>query len=356
MGFTIPRSTSNLKTCSALQKLFIRIGALIPFLLAMGAAAGQLTLVNGDSIKGEISSINETHVVWQSDLLGELYIVKTNVKNMKSSMALKLRGEREPCYWADLEDDLAQFACDDGSLTDIPFLAIEEIVRFEGYRDTLHQYVGKLSILGSQASGNKQQQYWVVDTDVMMRHADFRHEVGLKYEQESVNLGPLLHEAEAQYSLDWFFKPQWFWFADMGALMDESRNIEKKATVGSGVGYQFWERQRSALSVELGAQYSDETFDATLVGIETRQTASWRISTDYRLQLPLSIAFFHKNKFLQSLDNGQQWEVDSETGVRMPIGKSVSADVKFEYDYDNLPPEGTVKEDAMLRFGLGYAW
>lgn len=356
MGFTIPRYTSNYKTASPLKKLFIRIGALGTLLMAANTWAGQLTLVNGDTIKGEISSINETQVIWQSDMLGELRITKTNVKNMKSSMALKLRGEREPCYWADLEDDLAQFACDDGSLTDIPFLAIEEIVRFEGYRDTLHQYAGKLTIVGSQATGNKQQQDWVIDTDVTMRHADFRHEVGLKYEQESVSLGPLLHEAEAQYSLDWFFKPQWFWFADLSALMDETKNIEQKATLGSGVGYQFWERQRSALSIELGAQYADEKFDASIVEQDTRQTGSWRISTNYRYQFPLSIALYHKNKFLQSLDNGQQWEIDSETGLRMPIGKSVSADIKYEYDYDNLPPEGTVKEDSMLRFGLGYAW
>lgn len=352
MGFTIPLFDHFSKIVHAALRCWLILAAVGAF----SAYAGELLLVNGDKVHGEISSIDSSHVVWQADLLGELRIPKANVKGMSSSMALKLRGERKPCYWADLEDDLAQFACDDGSLTDIPFLAIEEIVRFEGYRDTLHQYAGKLAVMGSQASGNKQQQDWVIDADVTMRVADFRHEVGLKYEQESVNKGPLLHEAEAVYSLDWFFKPQWFWFADASSLKDESKNIDMKNTFGSGLGYQFWERQRSALSLELGAQYAQERFDESIITESERQTGSWRISANYRYQFPFSIAFIHKNKFLQSLDNGNQWEIDSETGVRMPIGKSISADMKFEYDYDNLPPEGTVKEDTMLRFGLGYAW
>lgn len=353
MGFTIPPTLPLSKILPFYFRLFFSLAVLVG---GSAAQAGELLLVNGDKIHGELNAITETHVVWQAEILGEIRVPKTKVKNMSSSIALKLRGEREPCYWADLEDDLAQFACDDGSLTDIPFLAIEEIVRFEGYRDTLHQYAGKLAVMGSQASGNKAQQDWVIDTDVTMRHADFRHEVGLMYEQVSIEAGPLRHEAEAAYSLDWFFKPQWFWFADASALMDQSKNIDNKNTLGTGVGYQFWERQRSALSLELGAQYSDEKFNEDFVAEASRQTASWRISAGYRYQFPLSIAMYHKNKFLQSLDNGQQWEVDSETGIRMPIGKSVSANMKFEYDYDNLPPEGTVKEDTMLRFGLDYAW
>lgn len=317
--------------------------------------AGELILQNQDRLKGELSAINQNNIVWLSDLIGVVTIEKQHVKSMSSSVPLRMLGEKSLCYWQALEDTDALIQCRGGRQQRIAFSSLKDVLLSEGYAQSAHNYQGKLVAVGSKADGNRTRQDWLVDVDVSLRHFEYRHIVGLKYDAEAVNKGDLREEFEVTYSLDWFFSQRTFLFAESSAQKDEVRGIDERYSLGSGVGYQFWDTGQTALSLRTSLEYVDEQLEEEMQD-RPGDFFSWRLATNYRYLLPGNIAFFLNADYLQSIRIGDEWEVEAETGVSLPIAGGITADVKYDYDFDNVATEGLVQEDTTLRFGVGYQW
>ncbi len=320
--------------------------------------AGEVLLDNGDSLQGEIAAIYADRVEWLSPVFGKLNLPKNSIVELISSVPLKLRARDGACYWAGLRQGVVTFECDEDGEVNLQFLAVKEAVRYEGFRKATYDYRGKLSATGHRDSGRVQRQDWNVDTNIFMRHTDFRHDIWLKYRAESQNETELQLRLEASYQFDWFFAPKTFYSNRGSALKDELRFIDSRYAFSMGVGYQFWENRISALSVETGPQYLNETtFDQNDPNITTNESyGSWRLASSFRLLLPRDTRLFSNVEFLQSLHVGDDWEADTDSGLSLPIAGGITADIAFSYDYDNTPPEGVSARDSRLRVGLGYQW
>lgn len=328
------------------------------------AFSGEIVLSNGDTLTGELFEINETSVVWSSTILGQVSIPKNNVKELYSSVPLKRMGVDGACYWIGQEYRDVVLQCGGEGRTKIALASLSDITLLDGYEVNGHRFKGKLVAVGTKSEGNRNRQDWLVDVDAELRHFDYRHTVGLKYDSEAIDDDPLREEYEAKYALDWFFSPQTFWFADSEVRKDETRDIQIRYSVGSGIGYQFWDTAKTALSIETGFEYVNEELDSPSPDDDSAddtppsddEYVSWRLASSYRYLFPRSIAFFVRSDYLQSLNSGDEWELKSESGFSLPIALGISAEVVYEYDFDNTPSEGLEKEDSMFRFGVGYEW
>jgi len=320
--------------------------------------AGLLHLTSDETLKGELESVNAKFVIWRSKALGKINVPKKSVKQIESDRPFKLRGSKRPCLWRYLEDNNITFSCREGSLTTVPFYSMAELAPFEGYKKALHDVSGKTTVLGSKQTGNQERQDWVADVNVRVRFSDFRHDISTLYERRSANGNPTQIEAELEYSIDWFFKPRWFWFSDVSFLKEERRDIALRSAVATGAGFQFWDRKRSALSLGLGLDFSDERYSAGVVRDDPDKDSdtAWRLSTNYRYRFAMDLEFTHRSQILFSAVHSGSWEAESQTRFVMPIAKGLSANVRFDYDYDNDPVDGNEKEDTTLRFGVGYKW
>lgn len=326
--------------------------------LSPASMAGLIVFTNNETLKGDLESINDKFVIWTSPVLGKIKIPKKSVKQIETERAFKVRGSKRPCLWRYLEDDNVTFSCREGSLTTVPFYSMSELARFEGYAKSLRDYRGKATLLGSKQTGNKQRQDWVADTSIQLRYSDFRHDFRTLYERRSSNGKKADVEAEFEYSIDWFFRPSWFWFSDLNFLKEERRDIALRSAIATGVGFQFWERKRSALSLGLGVDFSDERYNSGVVrdDPDNDSDTAWRLSMNYRFLFPMDLEFVHRNQLLYSAVHNDAWQLESETRLVMPIAKGLSANMRFDYDYDNDPVDNNEKEDTTLRFGVGYKW
>ena len=67
--------------------------------------------------------------------------------------------------------------------------------------------------------------------------------------------------------------------------------------------------------------------------------------------------FFHRHAVLQAVDDPDDWEINTTTGLKYPINGHFSSIVQLEFDYDNLPAEVLVdKRDQKWSIGLNYDW
>ncbi|WP_204378422.1 DUF481 domain-containing protein [Agaribacterium haliotis] len=326
---------------------------------AYPVSAGELLLDNSDRIEGELQAIRATVVVWKSRNFGTLEIKKNSIVDLVSSVPLKLRGHDGVCYWAGLDSSrLVRLECEEGGNLKLGFLEIKEALLFEGYRQSSFGHSGHIKATGYLESGQVEKQDWNIDFALNLRHRDFRHGLTYKYRAESFDDGPLSQRNEPRYQFDWFFAPKTYLTSSVTLLRDELRLVDKRVSFGAGVGYQFWENRRSALAIESGPQYLNEVVvDANDSKIKyPDEYSSWRMAFDGRVLLPKDLNAYSKLEWLQGVRQQNDWNFNSESGMAMPIAKGLSADLKLIYNYDNLPPEGVVKQDSRLTVGLGYQW
>ena len=275
------------------------------------ATASQVTLVNGDIINGQLEEQTGEHLIWNSDSLGTLTIA------------------------------LEQVALIDGQ----PF----------GEKPTeifSNTYYGSLSFTGAYASGNQEREDWDFDSRVEWRQGDFRHHSNLNYETHSLNDSPANREYALGYGVDWFFQEQWFWKNAFFYGANEERAIDRYYAIGSAIGRQFWESERSALSAESGLLWLSEDFEDQ--SSDRRLTWSW--ATNYRTRVLGNIELFHSNQLLIALTDLKDSDLRADLGLKVPVVENLFTELKLEWIFDNQPAAGTERSDSQLTIGVNYSW
>lgn len=324
------------------------------------ASGGQLILSNGDNIEGELVKIQGEDLVWQSPIAGEIKVKTSLVESVQTAMPLKLDGHEEPCYWLSVREGRVLFQCDDGEAGSVDLMALSMVIPHQKYAGGDYSYRGKVTVSGRQSEGNKQERLWAVDSEALFRRGDYRHESKIEYDSISQNDEAAESRGKLRYSLDWFLDENWFWYNNLQYSFDQPANIDQSYVVGSGIGYQIWENTISSLSVETGFDYVKESFSApdgaTAEFRPDNETTAWRWALDFRYLLPRNSAFFHRHQLMRSVEDSTDWLLETETGLSMPLSGNLYTELKVEYDVDNLPVEGTLREDKQVTVGVGYSW
>ncbi|MGH1370478.1 MAG: DUF481 domain-containing protein [Cellvibrionaceae bacterium] len=333
------------------------------FLNAAAACAGELILTNGDRLQGELVAVNKSSLTWKSDSFGNLTIDKSKVENFATAGRVKIQGEDEACKLDGMDGHYVTYHCGDSndeSRTEL--LALDSIVPFVEYSATEYVYDGKTSLSGNFSRGNKIEDDLELDADVTFRQQDFRHVMGVEYESKSNNDEPANEDYELLYRLDWFFEERWFWYNELRWAGEESKNIDERYTLGTGLGVQMWENPNTALALEGGLDYVKELLDGTDDDMNdpdwdsSVERSALRFATKFRYKLPFSAELIHSNEILYSLQDSEDWELSADLGLSVPLGQGLFSEYKFEYDFDNLPANDTKKEDTKFSVGIGYEW
>ncbi len=335
---------------------------------AVNASAGQVTLSNGDILQGALKGIEGDVIVWQSASLGEVRLPKAAIQSLESSEPMKIQGKDVPCFLAKAERQRATFTCVDGDRKTFSLLSIKDIVGFRGDGLSHHVFAGKIRASGLKHAGTLDSEFWEILSTMESRRNDIRNKLllssGSRSSESSPGVFTRTRRLQATYGLDWFFAPQWFWANQLTYGQDDAFNIREEYALNSGLGYQFWETDASALSFELGLQQSMQYLQVVSSGDNPLEYTSVRLVSDYRHRYRTGINFYQNNEYTQSLEspnagNEDRWIIVSNSGVSFPIGFGVSADIGLEWKYVNhardLDPNASMSE-ATYRFGVNYTW
>ncbi len=349
------------------------IAGFITSLFAMSAAAGQIELKNGDQIGGSLKSVGGDKIVWKGEKTGEITVKKTDVNSLELTEPVKLRGLKEPCTWLELKQGIARFRCSEDE-RELSLMSLHDVVPYSDMEEALHKYGGKLTILGSEKTGNVNSSNWLVGSEVRWRINDFRHDFEIKYTGESLEIEPVevtegavepettvVEYYKGFYGVNWFFLPRWYLLTDVTAEKDDAKLIKERYVYGLGSGFQWWETNKTALKFEASALQSKERYELTELDIlagtdERKDFASGRLAMDFRYKFPRDIAIFQRSNFQQSFEDSNDWRARAELGLTAPLGFGISAAFNVDYDYYNDPQEGLEKSDTNYRVGIAYSW
>ncbi len=337
--------------------------SLLALLSSVPVLADEIRLVNGDRLQGSLVKIEGEQVTWNSDSFGDLTIAKSKVEQVQISAPVKIKGQAKACSVQGMDGPLLVYHCGDSSEQIKTELAVvDRVIPYVRHTEGSYTYSGKTSVAISMKRGNEVKDDVDVDTGVEFRKSDWRHIMSVNYESRSSDDEPSDELYDLKYRLDWFFSERWFWFNELGFGMDEPKNIDERFVYGTGIGVQWWEYAHSAFSVASGLEFLKENFDPTDENLldpnweATRESGFWTLSYNFRRKLPYSLHLISKGQSRWSLEDSQDWELDLELGLSMPLGKRLFSEYKFEYDYDNQPNGDNRKEDKKLTVGIGYKW
>lgn len=230
----------------------------------------------------------------------------------------------------------------------------EPYINFIGNPVVFH---GKISAGGIFESGNREREDLDMNINLDIRSGDFHHLVDILYQNQNDTDVEGLEKYQLDYNLRWIFAEKWFAAANSAMVREEVRNLDLGITLGLGLGYLFFDTEKTALSLQGGISSLQEDFiDIDLSEGQDDHFGAGRLALNYRYKFALGPEVYFDQEMLQSLDSSDDYQSNAKFGVRTPLMEGVLMEIAYHWQYDNTPSLELEKEDAKVTVGIGYQW
>ena len=326
------------------------IAAALPF-VATTLCAGQILLSNGDILQGELKSLEAGSILWSSEILGDIRIPKASVKQLDSDTVLPVvktdQGYAEGCVV--VIDDAVSTRCVEGSL-DAGSLA--EISSSLEHSDAV-DFAGNVKLAYDRQEGNSDTEDLDFATTANWQYHKFRHNVELAAESDKSDGVIQSEKYEADYQLDYDFREHWFSYGSVGYEKDKFSTYEQQYELGGGIGHRYLFANMLQTEAQIGLAYlQSELIDGD---IEKDIAGKWA----FKLEWPIpdtNLSVFHRHELIWPLDDINNNQVETSTGLKMPLIVGVFSEFRYDFDYTAEVTEDTEHADQEWVISLGYQW
>ncbi len=323
-------------------------------LLATGAArADEVVLLNGDRITGKMEGLTDGKLSIKTDYAGTVKIDWSKVQTFSTDgpVYLTIGDNVVRATVLPSEDGTATLESED--LPTAESVALSRLSSMSYERKPAVRVSGRINIGASSTSGNTDQEQLNGSFEVVARSAKNRMTLGAEANRAKTDGTQTESNWLAYLGYDHFITDKWYAYASTSAENDKFKDINLRTTLGAGAGYQFFETDQTNLSMELGASYVNTDY---IAGVDSDYPAArWGMNFNQKL-FKSRVEFFNVDSVHVALDDSDNFFLRTRTGLRFPIVAGMNSTIQYNYDYDDNPAPGRVKEDKAWLFTLGYAW
>jgi len=134
---------------------------------------------------------------------------------------------------------------------------------------------------------------------------------------------------------------------------DEFKKLRLRRTFGAGSGFQAIDTARTTLALEGGLDRVLTDF----FGSPDEQTVAARLALRFdHWLIEDRVQFFHYEQNYLSLRALAGSFLRTQTGLRLPISRQLTANLQWNVDWDGEPAPGRKQVDRMLVLSIGYRW
>ena len=285
--------------------------AIFTFTHSFHAFSYQISLKNGDNLQGTLTSQTDTFVLWHSDTFGELQISKDQVVSISPAPETK------------------------------------ELITGLNEKDT---FKGSVGLSGSYLGGNEERDDLELDIGFSFEKGDATHSAKINYETMGENGESTINDYGIDYGIDWLISDSWFWGNNFFYGADDKRQIDQSISVGTDVGYQFWNNETGKLSTAVGLTWiNDELFSSV-----TDDRLTWAWSGEYEKLLIKKISLSYSHQLNVSIKDSENTQLNADIGVIIPVTDKLDTKITWDWSFDNQPEEGNETIDRKVRFGINY--
>ena len=325
--------------------------------------SGEVTLISGERLHGEIKGIDENNLILATDFSkDDLKISRDKITSIKSDHPLAVFFDKEDYFKGEIKpaDDnrLIVENPESGAKREFQLAEVQDL--YDGdpeqkiVEDQQFKFSGNINLGMEFESGNTDEDTVAFEAFFRARNPTDRYTVRFNKLYEKTNGEKTEDEFLLFTKYDRFFNEKWFGYAVGVFEQDRIDFLDLRTTLSVGLGYQFFETDDHFLSVDAGPAWVDEKF---LEGEEDEEdTNFWglKLGVDYEYQLFEWSRFFHFSDYLVGVEDFDDSLFTSQTGFRMPITNKFNATIQANIDWEKSPPPGVDTTDKEYLITLGY--
>ena len=321
------------------------------------ASADILILQNGERMVGSVVQKDGDLLIFQSDSMGHVEVDWAAVKKLTTDTPVKVVLVDGKVHESLLTVTAAPAVGDDKhAATNVLFRTPVDIDMISPPPWTLGEgweFSGKLNTALKYERGNTKKDEIGFDGCLTLRRLHNRFEIAGELGLESNSDEETKDEWVAHGGYNRFLSEQLYGVGYAMGERDKFADIELRAGLGVGAGWQFRDTERVTLRTELMLMRLNEKYDND--NDEEYWGTGWRLVFDRRL---------FNGFMLFSVEHRGVWDIEQTdklfgktlVGLRLPIRRGLTVTLELENDYDKGAAQGTKEEEGTYRVKMGYEW
>ena len=326
------------------------------------AHADQVVFQNGDRLSGTIISMRDARTLYfRSNVAGDMRIGWGDVSELyDNNLNMIAIPDAPPPLVSPLtginESDAVQTWTQSAAADVAPQAPSAQSISGETATledENAFEWSGRANLGGRLDDGNTRSKAVIFDADIEARDDNNRFNFGGQANWEEDDGEETANDQMAFASYDRFLTEKYFIGGKLQFERDKFEDLDLRSRVGLYNGYQFFERDDLNLQIKAGGEYIRDKFsdDST----ENDIAASWGLQYDQKF-FDEAFQLFHKHGLSVPVSATDAFLFDSESGVRVPVGKHLTGTAQVDFDWDNDPAPGVGEDDTSYSLKLGYEW
>ena len=319
------------------------------------ARADEVVFNNGDRLSGKILSAADGKLKIKTSVAGEVTVDMKDVKTFTTDEPITLEMKDGNVIKDKVSAATTQNAVQTAGSGTVPAQNID-LTLVEKLNPPPLKWTGSFVAGAIISSGNTESEAYNLSFDAVRRADDDRLTFGAGYffgRQTDPDTGIESTTTDnwfLQGKYDYFFTEKWYGYANARVERDRIAALDLRFTPGVGVGYQWVERDDFNFNTEAGLTWVYEDYETG--DSDSHFAARFAYHVDKKINDKIKL--FHNLEFLPSLEDVEDFNVNSDAGVRATLTENMFGEAKVEWKYDSTPAPGAEKND--LRWVLGVGW
>ena len=332
---------------------FISQAMLLLIFLSNYARADEVILTNGDKLTGKIIEIKEGVLTLETNYSEPIKITYESVQKMNSSTPVELHLKDGEIFKGKITTNSnGQLVVDAESGRESVTLDFGNIAALNPPPQKSVAWKGNVTLGGNVQSGNSDTMNVSAGGLAVRRTENDRFLLNLLYNRTEDSGQLTAENTFGQIKYDYFLNPKWYLYLNVDMLSDEFKDIKFRTTVGPGLGYQIWDEENKALSLEAGLSYTSEDRDLG----EDNEWVSARIGVNFLKKLFDRVLFIDGVVIYPSLEDSGEYILRNEASLITDIGTSLAFKLSNIWERNSNPESGLEQDDFTWILGLQYSF
>lgn len=326
--------------------------------LSVGALAqDKITLSNGDTLTGKITSMADGKVTIKSSVLDEVVVPLDNIADMVTGENVTLKTKGGDLWQRRITGIEAGSLRLEGGQTSS--LAMDELGMINPPENPGPKWTGSLKFTGLHTFGNTQVRSAGLFFDAVRASDIDRLSFDGMWDYSEAKIpgaasgSPYVlnqRRAGAGLKYDYFLSDRSYLLAQTRVLGDTIANLDLRYTAGVGIGYTLIDDDNALFLFEVGLSYFNENYRIVAAGNpnETDYLAA-RIAYRYERQLSEDTKLVHRAEVFPSLENSDDVYCQVVTELTTSLTSSMIASLSHVLDYDNTPSFSPIAGASRLK-------
>jgi len=317
------------------------------------SVADVLYLKNGDRITGQVITMEEGKLTFETSYAEEIHVDWAEVSELKTDAPITVIFSDETSLQGVLNPgEEGKMKLETEIIAEPVSFNIAQVKAVNPKIDPTLRWKARVNFGAKTEEGNTEKEEYHLDGQLVARTDSNRFTGGLELDRDVADGVRTESNWLAYTKYDHFLTKNWYLNANSSFEKDDFKEISSRTVLGVGPGYQLWHSDLRNLSAEVGYAYVAESFSDDTNNNEY-SAIRWALNFDYFLFKKI-VQFFHWDEALLNTADSEDIWLRTRTGLRFPLYKGLTWTVQYNLDWDNSPLSGLAKADRTLLFTLGY--